>query len=38
LTDAAALADVLDASALLAMLLEEPGGDEVAGLLPRFRQ
>lgn len=35
--DAAALAGVLDASALLAMLLEEPGGDEVAGLLPRTR-
>lgn len=35
--DAAQLAGVLDASALLAMLLEEPGGDEVAGLLPRTR-
>ena len=37
MTDAAALAGVLDASALLAMLLEELGGDEVAGLLPRTR-
>jgi PIN domain nuclease of toxin-antitoxin system len=31
----AATAGVLDASALLAMLLEEPGGDAVAGSLPR---
>lgn len=31
------MAGVLDASALLAMLLEEPGGDEVASLLPRTR-
>lgn len=37
MTDAPPLAGVLDASALLAMLLEEPGGDEVAGLLPRTR-
>ena len=37
MTDAAALAGVLDASALLAMLLEEPGGDGVAELLPRAR-
>lgn len=36
-TDAAALAGILDASALLAMLLEEPGGDEVAKLLPRTK-
>lgn len=37
MTDATALAGVLNASALLAMLLEEPGGDEVAELLPRTR-
>jgi PIN domain nuclease of toxin-antitoxin system len=28
---------VLDASAVLAMLLEEPGGDVVAACLPRAR-